>query len=459
MAVVLGGLVFLLRTSSGDYVELLDRAASHAEQGERTAAIRLYEELTQNYPGQPRPYMEMGRIYLEWGRWEEALEAVFEAERRRADPAEVEELRVRSFAQAAERDGAERPAHWASVVEHGSRLLTLDPDNVPVRKLVARAHLEMRHWSRARTAYEELLQAVPSDPVVRQNLGTLLLGRDVAAVSHLRVSGKDLATELLAIAMGETQSQHLESMHTAAGRILTRQGEWALAARHLELAVEENAGDPLAHAYLGHALDHLGYRDEALTHLQRALELSPDLLAAHIFLGLHYDRWGDLAAARAAYEAAYDRDPQSAALCLEIGQTWAAERRYVAAEIWLREATTLNPNDPNVWEALARFYLDFHITTDGRAVDATERLLTFIPDDANAHDLRGWAAFQIGDDQVAERHLVRALQLDPLLASAYYHLGLLRIQQGRHSEAEQAFVRARDLDTQAKLGPLIERVR
>jgi tetratricopeptide (TPR) repeat protein len=180
---------------------------------------------------------------------------------------------------------------------------------------------------------------------------------------------------------------------------------------------------------------------------------------AHTFLGLHYDERGDAAAARAEYETAYDLAPDNPAICVEIGQTWVAEGRYMVAEIWLQEAVSLRSDDPSLWEVLARFYLDHHITSNDRAIKATERLLELAPDSAQAHDLRAWAAFEKGRYETADAHLQRAIELDATLARAYYHLGRLRKAEGRAGAAAEAFQRAIDLDTTGRLVPLVERAR
>ena len=120
------------------------------------------------------------------------------------------------------------------------------------------------------------------------------------------------------------------------GRVLFEEQEWVLAVRQFERALVHNPDYPDAHAYLGYALDQVGRPGEARSHLLRAVALAPDSAVVHVFLGLHYDRLGDFSAARAAYETAYDLDPDNPATCVEIGQTWAAEGRYMAAEIWLR---------------------------------------------------------------------------------------------------------------------------
>jgi tetratricopeptide (TPR) repeat protein len=168
---------------------------------------------------------------------------------------------------------------------------------------------------------------------------------------------------------------------------------------------------------------------------------------------------GDTVAARAEYETAYDLAPENPAICVEIGQTWAAEGRYVAAEIWLREAVSLRPNDPELWEILTRFYLNNSITSHDRAVQAAEKLLELAPNWAQAHDLRGWAAFEVGDYETAEEHLQQAIEFDPELASAHYHFGLLQSARGDSGQAKKAFTHAINFDKTGEFRALIERVR
>jgi tetratricopeptide (TPR) repeat protein len=176
-----------------------------------------------------------------------------------------------------------------------------------------------------------------------------------------------------------------------------------------------------------------------------------------VFLGLHSERLGDIPAARAYYESAYDLDPENPGICVEIGQTWVAEGRYVAAEIWLQEAVSLQPDDPVLWQVLVRFYLAHSVGADSRSVEAAMKLVELAPNDAVTHDLRGWAALQTDDYETAYASLDRAIVLDPGLASAYYHMGLLWVARGDPERAYEAFVRALDLDITGGLTPLVER--
>jgi len=456
LALLAAALVFTLRPADMTYLDLLRQGDEHTTRAERTAAVAAYQEAARLRPGDPAPHLRLAQVYLDWGRTDDALTAIAQGQRLGAEEADgsatlttsLERLWVAVYAARAD---------WPAVVEHAQRLLVLAPADRAARHVLARAHVELQEWDVARVEYQALLRADPTDPVAHERLGTLLLGDDPAAIQHLFSARTDLADRLIT-AFGETGAVDDPSYASALlGRVLFGAQEWALAARQFERALSCNPDYPDAHAYLGHALDQMGRPDEAWPHLQQAATLAPDSPVAHIFLGLHHDRLGDTSAARAEYETAYDLDPTNPATCVEIGQAWAAEGRYVAAEIWLREAVSLQPDDPALWEVLARFYLDHNITTEERGVEATAEWVRLSPDDACAHDLQGWAAFQVGDYDTAESGFLRALSLDPALASAHYHLGRLWAAQGAHQKAQQEFIRALDLDTTGELVPLIER--
>jgi len=462
-------LVLALGPAETPYLDLVRRGDGHAARAERTAAVAAYREAARLRPGDPAPYLRLGRVYLDWGRTEEALAALTRARRLGAeevDPVELERLWVATCVARAD---------WPAVVEHAQRLLALLPpengnedgngngngdERAAARHALAHAYLHMREWDAARVVYEATLRADPADALAHERLGVLELGHDPAAVQHLYAAGSeptDVANRVLAAYQRAGAVDDPAYASALVGRVLSEEQEWALAARQFERAVSENPDYADAHAYLGHALDHIGRPDEARPHLLRAVALAPGSATAHTFLGLHYDRLGDVVAARAEYETAYDLDPENPATCVEIGQTWAVEGRYVAAEIWLREAVFLQPEDPALWEVLTRFYLDHSITAEGRGVESAKRLLELSPDDPVAHDLRGWAALQVGDYDAAQESLQQALSLDPALAEAHYHLGLLWTALGADHKVRGAFIRALDLDTSGDLVPLVER--
>ena len=73
--------------------------------------------------------------------------------------------------------------------------------------------------------------------------------------------------------------------------------------------------------------------------------------------------------------------------------------------------------------------------------------MALAPSDALAHDVLGWAYQLAGRPAEAEGALRRALELDPDLASAHYHLGSLYARvPSMQDRARQHLQRAADLD-------------
>jgi tetratricopeptide (TPR) repeat protein len=443
-------LLLILRSPTPSYQSFLYHGDEYASRAERTAAVAAYEGAARLRPNDSEPHLRLAQLYLDWGRTGEALAALAEAERLGTDDdAALERFWIAVHAARAD---------WPAVVERAHRLLVFAPDDREARHSLACAYVELRAWGVARNEYEVLLESDETDTLAHERLGALLVGYDDAvAIQHLFAARTDLADWLLDASEAPGAADDPAYASALVGRVLFEAQEWALAVHQFERALAYNPAYADVHAYLGYALDRMGYGDEAYPHLQQAVALAPDSVVGRLFLGLHYERLGDYAAARAEYEMAYDLDPDNPAACVAIGRTWIAEKDYSVAEIWLVHAVSLRPNDSVLWEILADFYLEHNITSEERGTTAAAKLIELAPDDARAHDLRGWAALQVGDYNVAQESLTRALAIDPTLASAYYHLGLLWSSQGDMQKAREAFTRALDLDTTGELAAPIER--
>ena len=456
LVLIIGTLVLILRLVPDSpreaSLELVRQGDQHAGRAERTAAVAVYSDAARLQPNDPVPHLKLANVYLDWGRTDEAADALSRAEQLGAETAELARLRLAvSVAQ----------GDWLAVIEHSQRLLLLvesDPgDARAARHALANAYVESREWEAARAEYETLLQTDAGDALALERLGIILFDDSASAVEHLLKAGTSVADRLLDVFLESSATDDPAYFSALLGQVLVAEQEWALSTRCLEYAIARNPDYADAHTYLGYALDQMGHSEEALPHLRRAIALAPDSVPANVFLGLHSERMGDVPAARAYYESAYDLDPENPGICVEIGQTWVAEGRYVAAEIWLREAVSLQPDDPALWRVLVRFYLDHNVGADARSVEAAMELVELAPNDAYAHDLRGWVALQADDHDTAYGSLDRAIVLDPDLASAYYHLGLLWVARGDAEKAYEAFVRALDLDITGDLTPLVNR--
>jgi len=431
--------------SPGPFSALLAEGGERAAVRARTAAEAAYREAAALRPSDPAPHLLLAQLYLEWNRPQEGLEAAAAAERLGGPAALVESLRAALYA---------AQGDWEAAVVHGEAALALAPDDTATRHLVAQGCVALGRQEEALAHYRALLEADPADRQARERLGALLALSDPTAASpHLRAASTPLASDLL-VALEETAGSDPAHRLARLGQTCLAHGEPALAALALERAVADSPAYADAHALLGQALDQLGRPDDGLGHLRRAVGLAPGSPLARSLLGLHYLKAGDPAAARPHLEAAYDLDPGNPALSLYLALVYADLGQYGVADLWLDEATRLAPEDPTVWEAVVRFYLDRRMGEEG--LEAAWVLVGLAPASATARDLLGWACFLAGSPAEAEEHLRRALDLDPTLPSAHYHLGRVYTYLGRVEEARTALGRAFDLSTDPALRARVE---
>jgi tetratricopeptide (TPR) repeat protein len=442
-----GLLLAVLRPLQSPYLRLLQHGAERAARGEWIAALGNYRAAAEMRPDDPDPHLRSASVYLAWGRVALAQGELAEAQRRGASQAAVDRLRLDVLA--AQQD-------WTALEGCAQRLLRVDPQSRTAHHALARAYEGQGRWPAARAEYEALLAKDPTDVVANERLGLLILGDDPTALARLASADGALAQRVLDALRASDANQTPTYVWLVAGRTLLEAQEWALAARQFERAWQQEPGLAETRAYYGYALGRAGRASDGLEHLQAAVAADPSSALAHALLGLHYDRAGNPEAARLEFEAAYDLDPRNAALCTEIGEAWLAEHRYLAAEIWLREATVLEPENPEPWLRLAAFYLEHSLDVEKGTLSAGEAL-SLAPDDARAHDLVGWAAFLRGDYGLARASLERAVELDPELPEAHYHLGRLWNALGSAQQADAAYIRALELDADGSLEPLIRR--
>ncbi len=410
---------------------LLTTGEAYAAGGARSAAEQAYREAAAVRPSDPTPYLQLARLYLDWNRLPEGLAALDAAEERGA---QVARWRVEFLA---------AQGDWAGVVTHSNAALASNPADAPARRRLAQACVALGWTDAAQTQYRALLELDPADGGAHESLGVLLASSDpAAALEHLHAVATPLAGEVATALQVEDPVYRLALI----GQTCLRHGQPALATVTLQQAVTLNPAYADAQALLGQALDQQGRAAEARIHLETAARLAPDMALARSLLGLHDLQGGDAAAARPHLEAAYDLDPHNPALSLYLAHLYAALGRYDVAAIWMDEALRLAPDAPEIWAAAARFYLEQGVE-EQRGQEAALGLLRLAPQSAVAHDLAGWACFLTAQPELAEEYLLRALEIDPLLASAYDHLGQLYDQQGRTEEARQAFTRALDRAT------------
>src|SRR5580658_1133104 len=127
---------------------------------------------------------------------------------------------------------------------------------------------------------------------------------------------------------------------------------------------------------------------------------------------------------------------------------------WAAAEIDLRKAMALRPNEPSVLNYLGYSLVDRNERLP-EALKLIKQAVDLRPTDGFIVDSLGWAYFRLGDFKNAQTTLERAVELEPADPEITSHLGDAYWQGGRREEARLQWHRALDLNPAADLAKAI----
>ena len=309
---------------------------------------------------------------------------------------------------------------------------------------------------------ESLLGALPPTTEASQTLGTLIaLQNPEAALSHLRLAidldprAASLATDLIGVIESARSEDNPAFTLAQVGQALARAGQWPMAATAFENALAQDPDYTEARAYFGLALDRSG--QDGLAQLQLAAAQAPQAPLPRMLLGKHWLIMGEPERAIEAYEQAAVLAPEDPMLAIDLGAAYAAAGDIPSAKSAFQYATNLNPDDPTLWSLLAQFSIDYEIELNEIGLPAARQAVVLQPRSAAALDRLGYTHLLLGNWTLAERFLVEAIQTDGDLASAHYHLGLLRLTEGDLVGGRASLFLAVALDPDGRFGSLAQR--
>jgi Flp pilus assembly protein TadD len=122
-----------------------------------------------------------------------------------------------------------------------------------------------------------------------------------------------------------------------------------------------------------------------------------------------------------------------------------------------RVATDLAPREPGFWSLLAGFSMRRELDVETIGIPAARNAAALAPQDPATWDTLGYGYLLTEDLDMADRILMRALDLSPERPSTLYHLGLLRLYQGNLGAARAALRSAIDGDPGGPIGDLAQR--
>jgi len=248
------------------------------------------------------------------------------------------------------------------------------------------------------------------------------------AVMFLDKSKTDSAYSTYAEALLETISETEQLGESAEryiyiGQELSQIGEWQAAASAFGKATSIDAGNGIAWALLGEAVQHVG--GDGFDDLSKALELVPQSDIVNGLMAIYYRRQQKYDLAISYLYKAEEYNPNESTWQIEIGNTLALKGDLSNALVHLQDATLLEPDSWVPWQSLATFCISYNYYVSTTGIEAARKALLLVPGSPVLLDIMGSAYMVTGDLDSAERLFLQALDAAPNQAEILYHLGQL----------------------------------
>lgn len=376
------------------------------------AAQALVERLAVDYPGLPEARFAVAQAAASAGRFEQAIDALKQADSLRPgwEPAAL--LRAQVLAKTSRADA----------LAFMREFLTVHAGARDVRLAYARTLVNASQFPEAHAEFTRLTQDFPRNAEVSFAAGLLSLQMgDVAAARALLTQTLEYSPrepDAVYYYLGQTAEQMKQPEEAVAAYAQVKSGNYLVSARARQAALLARA-DKLDAALAMLA----GTVGENEAQNVRLVQARAELLRQ---AKRHADEF-------AALDEGLKRFPESPDLLYD--RAMAAEKidRLDVLESDLRRVMVLRPDDAQAYNALGYTLAD-RTNRLPEALVLIERALTLAPEDPFILDSMGWAQFRSGNLPRAQDYLERAFKLrpDPEIAA---HLGEVLWARGQRDEA------------------------
>ena len=196
---------------------------------------------------------------------------------------------------------------------------------------------------------------------------------------------------------------------------------------------------------------------EADTASRKAVEIGPDSAEAHASRGLALSQSRNYDKADKEFKKAIELNPKLYEAHYFHGRALFAQGRHEEASKKFEEAGRVNPEDYQSPFFLAQTYLSlgrraYAAVNLRKAVEAAKKHLSFHADDARALYLGAGGLVELGELDMAQEWVARALEIDPDDALVLYNVACIYAQLGENDKALDCLERS--LQTAGGIGSL-----
>ena len=215
--------------------------------------------------------------------------------------------------------------------------------------------------------------------------------------------------------------------HIDIGNLLILAHDLNRAKEHVDLLLQQDAGDPLVHETAANLAQDQGKLDEAVEEMQKSVALAPNRWESSVGLASLQIALNQPVAAEANLRKAIGLGPKEVSTQLALANFYQSQHRFSEAESQFQRAIDVDRNLPEARAALARLYI-----AEGKNADA-EQFLTGakrdFPDNSTGYRMLGdfyFATGQLDKATVEYGALFQDHPKDPEVKKNYIQLLILK---------------------------------
>jgi tetratricopeptide (TPR) repeat protein len=248
----------------------------------------------------------------------------------------------------------------------------------------------------------------------------------------------------------DTPGMSKSELWAGIGRFLLESREWDLSELAFIKSTNLTPSDSEGWAMLGES--RLMQKKDGYPDLVKATRLNDRSRLGRYFLAIYWRERGQTELARKYLESLNAEEPRESLWLVELAKTEYAAGDTAGALQNYQSAAAIDPENLEVWQALAEFSLANAIDLNGAGESAVQRTLLLSPDDPVSNDLMAWLLLGRGDPDNALKFLAKSIASDPSSARSHLHYAQALWGIGDASTARKEFISALGLDPDGPVG-------
>lgn len=221
------------------------------------------------------------------------------------------------------------------------------------------------------------------------------------------------------------------------GNISYDKGEYATALGHFKKYIELAKTEIKDYSFWyrkGYTENNTQDFEAAKQSMMRSLALKPDYSKTYLELGFAYDKLNKYDSAIFYYQKAVDLDPKSHVGYNGIAAVYRDRYKNIPTAMeWYQKTISLNPS-----ERKANFGMGYCLNSQSKFSEAIPYLKQAIasePTYSAAFTELGYSYYKTNQDELAEQHLKKAMEMNPSGVSQHYYAALLYLRKKDKSKA------------------------